>query len=145
MIRRLAKIATAHVESRLESRFRELDLGFTQWIALKVIHDGVVSTAGELARELGITTGATTRLIDTLEEHDLLFRDRGTADRRVVKLSLTDAGRKVTAALLPDVINAWTEIFEDVDQPEAEAFVATLKKMFATAERLENRAEEVVL
>ena len=142
MVRRLAKLATAHVETRLESRFRELDLSFTQWIAIKSIHDGVVSTAGELARELGITTGATTRLIDTLEEHALLLRDRGTSDRRVVKLSLTDAGRQVTIALLPDVISAWSDIFDDVDQAEAEAFVATLKKLFVTAERLDAPLEE---
>lgn len=145
MVRRLAKLATAHVESRLEARFVEFDLSYTQWISLKVIHDGVVSTAGELARELDITTGATTRLIDTLEDHGLLSRDRGTDDRRVVKLGLTDAGRHVTKVLTPDVVGAWSDIFEDVDQAEAEAFVATLAKLFATAERLEYPLEEAVL
>jgi len=136
MVRRLAKLATAHVETRLAARFAALDLSFTQWIALKVIQDGVVSNAGELAREVGITTGATTRLVDTLEEHGLLGRDRGSEDRRVVKLTLTDAGREVTAALTPDVVDAWSDIFADVDQAEAEAFIATLAKLFAKAEQL---------
>ncbi len=144
MVRRLAKLATAHVESRLEARFEAFDLSYTHWIALKVIHDEVVRTAGDLAGELGITTGATTRLIDTLEDHGLLSRDRGTEDRRVVRLCLTDAGRHVTRELLPDVVGAWSDIFEDVDQAEAEAFVATLAKLFATAERLEFPAEEAV-
>ncbi len=130
LVRRLAKLAIHYVETRLEARFRELDLSFTQWIALKVIQSGVVTNAGELARELDITTGATTRLLDTLEEHGLLSRDRGSSDRRVVKLVLTDAGREITSALMPDVVGAWSDIFEAVDQEEADAFLATLGKLF---------------
>lgn len=141
MVRRLAKLATSYVEKRLEARFDAFDLSYTQWIALKVIHDGVVTNAGELARELGITTGATTRLVDTLEEHGLLCRDRGSSDRRVVKLCLTESGREITEALLPDVVGAWSDIFEDVDQAEAEAFVATLAKLFAKAEQLNEMQE----
>lgn len=143
MVRRLAKLATAHVETRLASRFAALDLSYTQWIALKVMHDGVVTNAGELARELGITTGATTRLVDTLEDHGLLSRDRGSSDRRVVKLVLTQSGHDVTKALTPDVVDAWSDIFEDIDQDEAEAFVATLGKLFAKAEQLAD-ADELV-
>ncbi len=142
MVRRLAKLATTHVEARLQSRFEAFDLSFTQWIALKVIHTDVVSTAGELAKELGITTGATTRLIDTLEEHGLLERDRAKGDRRIVNLAVTEEGKRVTNELLPDVVGAWSDIFADVDQAEAEAFVATLAKLFATAERLEKADEE---
>ncbi len=142
LLRRLAKLATTYVETRLAARFEALDLSFTQWIALKVVHEGVVTNAGELARELGITTGATTRLLDTLEEHGLLVRDRASTDRRVVSLALTDAGRDLTTALLPDVVGAWNEIFADVGKAEAEAFVATLDKLFTAAERLVE-AEEI--
>ena len=142
MVRRLAKLATAHVESQLEMRLAALDLSFTQWIALKVLHDGVVNTAGGLARELGITTGATTRLIDTLEDHGLLLRDRGTGDRRVVKLMPTDQGRAIAMDVMPHVVGAWSDIFEDVSQDGMDAFVKTLAKLFATAERLAYPAQE---
>lgn len=142
MVRRLAKLSTAYVETQLKARFEALDLSFTQWIALKVIRDGLVSNAGELARELGITTGATTRLVDTLEEHGLLARDRGCADRRVVSLVLTDAGRDAAQELQSDVVGAWNDIFADIDQAEAEAFVATIGKLYATAERLVDLGEE---
>ena len=139
LIRRLAKLGTAYVESRLAAQFELFDLSFSQWIALKVVRDGVVTNAGELSRELGITSGATTRLIDTLEDHGLMLRDRGAADRRVVKLCLTDAGRDVAQALLPHVVEAWSEIFADIDQAEAEAFVATLSKLYAKAQELSER------
>lgn len=136
MVRRLAKLATVYVESRLAAAFEALDLSYTQWIALKVIQDGVVTNAGELARELGITTGATTRLVDTLEEHGLLHRDRSTDDRRIVQLHLTDAGREVTQTLMPQVVGAWNDIFDELDEAEAQVFVATLRKLYAKAEVL---------
>lgn len=144
MLRRLAKMAIMYVEDRLETQLVALDLSFTQWIALKVVKDEVVTTAGELARELGITTGATTRLVDTLEEHGLLVRDRGTGDRRVVKLSVTEAGRAIAQDLMPDVVGAWSDIFEDISEEETDAFIATLAKLFAKAERLAYPVEEDV-
>ncbi len=136
LVRRFARLAIRYVETRLEGRFRELDLSFTQWIALKVIENGVVSNAGEMARELDITTGATTRLLDTLEAHGLLSRDRTSDDRRVVNLNLTDAGNEVAHALMADVVGAWSDIFGGIDQAEADAFLATLGKLFDRAEQL---------
>ena len=71
MLRRIDRLMSSFVESRFES----LDISFMQWIALKLIRDGTVTNAGELARDLTITTGATTRLIDVLEKRGLVERD----------------------------------------------------------------------
>lgn len=132
LIRRLAKLATAYVESRFEGA----GLSFVQWVSLKVIRDGLVSNAGELAREVGITSGATTRLIDGLEARGLLARDRGAGDRRVVKLVVTDAGREAVEAQSESVVGAWNELIADLDQNEVQQLVAILTKMLATAERM---------
>ena len=136
LVRRLAKMATAYVEDRFEG----LELSFVQWIALKVTDGGVVGNAGELARELGFTSGATTRLIDTLEERGLMLRKRCENDRRVVKLRVTAAGRQLYCELQPRVVDGWNEMFEEIDQAEADAFVATLHKLFERAEALTARS-----
>jgi DNA-binding MarR family transcriptional regulator len=132
LVRRVAKLTTSYVEAL----FDEVDLSFAQWVALKVIRDGLVTNAGELSRELGITSGATTRLIDGLEERGLLERDRCCEDRRVVKVAVTETGREAVVRLGARVVDAWNLLVADLDQKEAEAFVATLTKMLATAERL---------
>ncbi|HET8611344.1 MAG TPA: MarR family transcriptional regulator [Sphingomonas sp.] len=132
LIRRLSKTMTALVESRFDGR----DLSFPQWIALKAVRDGLVRNAGELARELGITTGATTRLIDGLEERGLLCRDRACADRRVVQLAVTEEGRSAVAELMGHVVGAWNDVVADIDQAEVEAMAATARKMLEAAERL---------
>jgi DNA-binding MarR family transcriptional regulator len=132
LLRRIDKIMSAYVERRFES----LDISFMQWIALKVVRDGTVTNAGELARELAITTGATTRMIDVLEARGLLVRDRGAADRRVVRLSITDAGRETVSTLHHRVVDAWNEVLSDFDQDEVDQVTDSLARLLAAAERV---------
>jgi DNA-binding MarR family transcriptional regulator len=137
LMRRLDKIMSAYVESRFDA----LGLSFTQWVAVKVVRDGLVRNAGELARELGITTGATTRMIDVLEAHGLIVRDRDGADRRVVKLAITPAGNEMVNAMHERVAEGWNEVLVDFDQGEIDALIATLVKLLAAAERVTGSAE----
>ena len=74
-------------------------------MALKLIHDGVVENAGDLARDFGIGTGATTRLIDNLEDQGLVERDRTRDDRGVVLLKLTQLGEKHYRTKVADMID----------------------------------------
>jgi len=132
MLRRLDKTMSAYVESRINGG----ELSYQQWVALKVVRDGLVATAGELARELGITTGATTRLIDVLETRKLLARDRSGEDRRVVGLRTTDLGSATVDKLKGDVVGAWNEVMAPFSQTEANAFVEMLARILAEAERV---------
>ena len=132
MLRRLDKTMSAYVESWINGG----ELSYQQWVALKVVRDGLVATAGDLARELGITTGATTRLIDVLETRKLLVRDRSGEDRRVVGLRTTDLGSATVEKLKGDVVNAWNEVMAPFSQTEANAFVEMLARILAEAERV---------
>jgi DNA-binding MarR family transcriptional regulator len=132
LLRRIDRLMSAYVESRFES----LDISFMQWIALKVIRDGVATTAGELARELSITTGATTRMIDVLEKNGLVERDRGKVDRRVVHLAITAKGIEEVVALQRHVIEAWNKVLADFDQAEVDRTVDSLVQVLAAAERV---------
>lgn len=132
LLRRIDRLMSAYVESR----FQSLDISFMQWIALKLIRDGVAATAGELARDLGITTGATTRLIDVLEKNGLVERDRGKVDRRVVHLAITAKGAEEVVTLHHHVVDAWNEVLADFDQEEVDRTVESLTRLLAAAERV---------
>lgn len=132
LFRRIDKLMSGHVESRFES----LDISFMQWVALKVVREGKAGNAGELARELAITTGATTRMIDVLEGRGLLMRDRGGADRRVVHLAVTPAGRDAIVSLQHHVVEAWNEVLADFDQAEVDNVVSCLVRLLTAAERV---------
>lgn len=135
MLRRLEQ----DIKALLERRFASQEISFTQWIALKVIRDGAVSNPGELAREVNITTGATTRLIDTLEERGLLARDRSGDDRRVVGLKITDLGIYTIDAITPMVVAGWNELIADFTDDEAIQFSAMLSRLLVVAERMLGR------
>ena len=132
LFRRLDRVMSAIVESRVRSR----GIRFMEWIGLKVVRDRVATNAGELARELTITTGATTRMIDVLEARGLVARDRGAADRRVVRLSITDAGREAVVVLQDHVVAAWNEVLADFSQDEVDGVIASLIRLLAAAERV---------
>jgi len=132
LLRRIDKLMAAYVESRFEGK----QLSYMHWVALKVVRDGTVGNAGELARELAITTGATTRMIDTLERHGLLERDRSAADRRVVRLAVTEAGRVTIEELHRPVVDAWNDVLAEFDQADVDRMISDLIRLLAAAERV---------
>lgn len=56
-------------------------------------------TTGELARRLFLTQSAVTQTVDTLVRRNLLVRHHSEADRRIIQLELSPAGRAVTDEL----------------------------------------------
>jgi DNA-binding MarR family transcriptional regulator len=52
----------------------------------------------ELAAELGVTPATLTPVVDALEQGSSVRRERDPVDRRVVRLRITDAGRRRLAA-----------------------------------------------
>lgn len=90
-------------------RLEPVGLTHAQWGPIFKIHTGHASTVAELARELQMDPGATTRLLDRLEAKGLCRRIRSASDRRVVNLELTPEGERVAAHIpeaLSEVMNA---------------------------------------
>jgi DNA-binding MarR family transcriptional regulator len=132
LLRRIYKLLV----TRIDSLFDDEQLTVTQWTALKLIRDGVATTAGELARSVGIATGATTRLIDSLEEIGYIARDLSSPDRRVVRLVLTKAGEAKHAERVPVMVASWNEILADFKKQEAEQLISLLTKLHESLERV---------
>jgi len=55
----------------------------------------------ELSRLLLVTSGNLTGIVDRLEEHQLVERRPDVKDRRVIRVALTDKGRRLTDEVLP--------------------------------------------
>ena len=122
--------------TRVDSLFDDDQLTVAQWTALKLIRDGSGTTAGELARSMGIATGATTRLIDSLEEIGYVKRDLSSADRRVVRLVLTKSGEAKHAERVPVMVASWNEILADFKKQEVEQLIRLLAKLHDSMERV---------
>lgn len=76
--------------------------------ALLLLSLGIARTSAGLSRLLGVDAGFITRMVDRLERQGLVRRDRNRPDRRVVNLTLTEAGRNLAARITeiaPTVLN----------------------------------------
>jgi DNA-binding MarR family transcriptional regulator len=86
-------------------------------------------TASELGRQLGLSSGAVTKLIDRLEGAGMVARRRDTADRRRVYVTLTDKARAVGAARLAPIgarIEAAVAALDDAELETVDRFLGAL-------------------
>ena len=88
----MIKLVHQSLNRMLDQEMAPLDLTAMQWRPLAIICSGRADTPAELARIIGVDTGAMTRTLDRLEAKGLLRRVRSQEDRRVVKLELTETG-----------------------------------------------------
>ena len=109
LVRRSEQLGTA----ALEPVFAAHDITKTQWSALVALHFERASTCAEIARDLGHDKGATTRLVDTLEDRGWVTRARGEGDRRLVRITLTPAGEAICGRVRDVVIALWNDWLKD--------------------------------
>lgn len=130
VLRRCAKLMTQQAEALFEGG----EFTFTQFITLCLIEFEIASTPGEIARNLGHNTGATTRMIDLLEAEGLLTRSRETDDRRVVTLKLTPNGSAAVQQYQQRMADFTRGILAGFDPSEVQVLMFLLRRLMAAFE-----------
>jgi DNA-binding MarR family transcriptional regulator len=98
----------------------ELDLSFTQIKALCALElDGEGGSVKALAESLGVSLPAMSRAVDGLFERGFVGREEDATDRRMKRVSLTDAGRTVPRALNEARLSALQELMSSLVDEEA--------------------------
>lgn len=132
LLRRAQKL----MSQQAEQLFDGCDLTLSQWIVLELIEEGLVRTPGEAAATLGHNTGATTRLIDQLEDQGLVERRRDSSDRRQVSLTLTPSGRSMAKAWAGVMAGFFEELLAAFTPAEVETMMGLMSRL---VDRLEAR------
>ena len=87
--------------AELDSRLRDLGLTPTQFLLLAsagwLEHEGGPPTQQDVARQAGADRMMTSKVVRALEERGLLARHADESDGRALRLTLTAAGRDLTA------------------------------------------------
>ena len=107
--------AARRVVSLYTPYLKALGLTYTQYIVFLVLWEEDGLTVGELGHKLFLDNGTLTPLLKKLEASGYLNRSRDSADERVVKVTLTDAGRalKEQASEIPLKIGSCIALDED--------------------------------
>ena len=74
------------------------NISFQQILAISMIEDSGVGMS-YFAKKLGIDNSTATRLIDGLEKKKLVKRKRNALDNRVIKVFLTNFGKKINNSI----------------------------------------------
>lgn len=104
-----------------------------QWVILMRIARGCASTAAELCRFGHCDTGSMTRMLDRLEEKNLIRRVPSSKDRRVTHLELTKAGHDLLPHLPPVAIKVLNEHLEGFTRAELDQLKGFLNRIRANS------------
>ena len=93
--------AYATFSRAVSCKVSDYDLTVPQFGVLEALYHLGPLSLGELAEKLLVTGGNVTYVMDRLEEHGWVRRERSGEDRRVVKAKLTPEGRALIADVFP--------------------------------------------
>lgn len=132
---RLLKLVFGSLVRGVDARMQPLELTAMQWEPLLLLSLGRADTVAALARECQMDCGAMTRMLDRLEQKQLVQRHRSETDRRVVNLTLTDKGREAAAAIPPVAREELARHLHEFSSAEIELLVSMLSRMLENGSR----------
>ena len=139
LIRRCGSLMTIIADEA----FQETPLTFTQGLVLMSLcaHDSRMSPT-RLCEEAAYDSGAMTRVIDDLERHGYVRRERNGRDRRTIEIVLTDAGRCEAESSVGLIENLLNELAEPFSTTEMDRLVSLLQRLhLRLRERIHLRRE----
>jgi DNA-binding MarR family transcriptional regulator len=145
---RQQKLAELMRETRLMSSFDSL---FSHAVAERVgMHQTDIETmdllntlgpmtAGELAARAGLTSGATTRLIDRLERAGYVRRRPDETDRRCVIIEPVYENLEELAALFQPLAEGMAEMWSEFDDDQLDVIIEFVRRSNAVTAQLNAR------
>jgi DNA-binding MarR family transcriptional regulator len=111
-----------------EAARARLGVNATDLRCLDIIQRLDGTTAGELAREAGLTTGAVTSVIDRLERAGYVKREADPNDRRKVLVRMTPAALEAVYSIWGPETEDYIEQMRSLPRDRLEAFVEFMRE-----------------
>lgn len=123
--------------SVLDARLRPFGLSQARWqVMLKLLRANQPLAQCDLALRIGIEPASLVRLLDVLQQEGLVVRDADPVDRRSKLVSLTDAGRALSADLSVAAESLRTEVLGCIAAADLECCTSVLEQLHQRIEQL---------
>jgi DNA-binding MarR family transcriptional regulator len=119
-----ANLIEVEIRQRLRERFATTLPRFDLLAQLERVEDGLL--LGELSRRMMVSNGNVTGLVERLVQSGLIERNVLEADRRAVRVRLTDKGRRVFAEMAAAHSEWIGELFAGLSETEQKALWSRL-------------------
>lgn len=120
-----------HMESKVLADDR---LSWTSFVALWVLWVWGEMESRDLAAAVGISRPTSTGVVTTLERRGFVRRKKNAEDGRMVRVSLTQRGRKKIEELFPRFNAEESAVTADLTPAEQDSMAGMLRSMLKTAE-----------
>lgn len=117
----------------LDSHLQAFGVTAAQFKVLIIVAQYGVDTPAELCRYLALDSGSMTRMLDRLEQKDLIVRRRCPDDRRQVRLGLSEEGQKLADQLPQIGASAMNELVGVLAADELATLESLLSKVLLAA------------
>ncbi len=98
--------------------------GITHGIGYALTYIGKEGTpATKIAPMMGMTSSSLSRLLKTMEEEDIIYREPDRDDKRVVRIFLTPKGFELKEKVKKAVFRFNNMLFENISKEDLDAFV----------------------
>ena len=117
------------VRKSIEKEIRTYGLNPTEFAVLELLYNKGEQSAQKIGEKVLIASSSITYVVDKLEKKDLILRTHYPEDRRIINVSITDAGRKMMDEIFPIHTQGVQRILEGLDTKEKEEMISQLKKL----------------
>jgi len=93
------RFVSNQVSSRFQALLEAQECSVTDWVALRTLFDRPETSHAELIQGLGMTKGATSKVVSRLEQRGLVKRSLAEGGAREQKLGLTAKARSLVPCL----------------------------------------------
>lgn len=108
---------------------RSVGLSSPQLLVLQTAQDEDRPTASAIARSVSLSQATITTILKELERRELVRRERGETDRRQVKVSLTEEGKKVLQEAPKPLQDSFAARFAALPRWEQHQLLAVLDRV----------------
>lgn len=130
------RLVSNHVSGRFARALEAEEVSVVEWVLLRAVYDAELPVPQvRLAKRMGMTRGAITKLADRLVARGLILRQGDALDGRVQALTLTRAGEALVPGLA-DLADANDAACFAALSAEEQACLRALLQKLAEAQRL---------
>lgn len=123
------------VQHGVRKHLSELGFAWNQYSVMKNINPGEALTLSEIsARALKVNSNVTS-LVDFLEQKGIVMRINDPADRRVIRVKLTNEGTKIRTEVLKKHEEFVIEMFSKIGDNEKITFISAADKILDGVEQ----------
>lgn len=118
-----------HVSLGFTKRLGANGVTVAEWVVLRQMYDGGVTSPGDVARKTGLTRGAISKLIDRILAKGLVTRAEAARDRRFQEIKLTARGRKLVPRLAALADENDGHFFSHLSGPQRDEIIRLLREI----------------